>query len=109
MSLEDSFFCEDEDEACAGEVLMAGPSGLGTNKDSNMSEASGSSVKVKKELFQGTNEGVSLAKTFSNNVLADPNTCPSSSGIGGSDAAQEQRIRMEASENNDNGKIISIV
>lgn len=98
VSLEDSFFCEDDaEDVGTSEVPTAGPSGLGTTKDSNSAEpASGLAMKSKKELFRGSNEVVSLAKTFSNNVLADPNTCPTN----GCDAS---RLEASALESNEHG------
>lgn len=103
VSLEDSFFCEDEDEEGNTDVAMAGPSGQGIAKDSNSTEASGSLTSGKKELFQGAQETVSLAKTFSNNVLADPNTCPIDKNSGCVDSHQRVRLEPSALESNDNG------
>lgn len=108
VSLEDSFFCEDDDEmAGVAAFPVAGPSGVVATKETcSGSESTSSSSKVKKELFQGTsNDGMSLAKTFSNNVLADPNTCP-----GSSDPAQD-RLRTDATsnENIDNGNLKNVV
>lgn len=70
-SLEDSFFFEDdEDEITIGvsQHLLSGTS------ESRVTE---STPKVKKELFQRSDNNISsLARTFADNVLADPNTCP---------------------------------
>lgn len=107
MSLEDSFFCEDDEDLVEVDidVAVAGPSGLQCTKDSSSTEANGASMRSKKESFKGTQqEVVSLAKTFSNNVLADPNTCPNGSC---NDAAQERsHLDASASESNENGSFI---
>lgn len=79
------FFAADESLASS----MAGTS-HGTNLElSTVSTEMGSPSKMKRE--PQPRDNMSLAKTFSNNVLADPNTCPStSSGITSRDLHRPQ-------------------
>ena len=84
-STDDSFFFDDNDE----NVLPSG-SGVSVVQERNIAAAAATSdtsalvesaatIKLKKDESNLT----SLAKIFADNVLADPNTCPSTSGSGG--------------------------
>lgn len=81
VSLEDSFFCEDELVAAESTFPVAGPSGIQSGNNPFEQIEASTSNKVKKGLFSSqsteSSAGLSLAKTFTNNVLADPNTCSS--------------------------------
>lgn len=96
-SLEDSFFFEDDQD------LGAGASHLTVAPDETRNN-------TKKELSQKSDNLSSLAKTFADNVLADPNTCPSTStGVSASSLALHGLDGgCSSSSANDAGKVLLI-
>lgn len=67
-SIDEAFFFEEE------------PSASGTSQFSDTNYTHQHDViKNRKEIFAKVDNLPSLAKTFADNVLADPNTCPSTS------------------------------
>lgn len=92
-SLEDSFFFEDDQDvgAAASQLPLARVE-----------------VRAKKELFQKSDNLSSLAKTFADNVLADPNTCPSTStgSANNSSALHGMDGGCSSSSANDPGKVL---
>lgn len=97
-SLEDSFFFEDDQDMGAAAACQ-----LTMSRDEVRNN-------VKKELFQKSDNLSSLAKTFADNVLADPNTCPSSSNgaVASSLALHGPDGGCSSSSTNDAGKVLLI-
>lgn len=96
-SLEDSFFFEDDQD------MGAAVSQLAIARDEARNTA-------KKELFQKSDNLSSLAKTFADNVLADPNTCPSTStgAVASTSALHGMDGGCSSSSTNDAGKVLLI-
>lgn len=97
-SLEDSFFFEDDQDmgATTSQLTMA--------RDEARNGA-------KKELFQKSDNVSSLAKTFADNVLADPNTCPSTSSGAAANSSALHNLDggCSSSSANDAGKVLLIL
>lgn len=92
-SLEDSFFFEDDQDLGAAAIQLT----MAQNE---------ARTTAKKELFQKSDNLSSLAKTFADNVLADPNTCPSTStGIAANSSALHG-LDGSSSSTNDAGTVL---
>lgn len=85
---DDNFFFDDDSL-----ILNSPPTSINTSSTANRRKSSDTTV-------------VSLAKTFSNNVLADPNTCPSTSGLNNNHSAAMPNDRNDH-ETDPGKKIIS--
>lgn len=108
-SLDDSFFfedCEDNIGMLSGSTSMAQPmpSTSSAAANSDLNTASEQPTKVKKDFFQKVDNLASLAKTFADNVLADPNTCPSTVNASGKGGGRELSLDgCSSSSTNDAG------
>lgn len=107
---DDNFFFDADDNLSS--FLMPSTSQMANLELSTVTASSSSSdilngaqKKIKKESVNSDN--MSLAKTFSNNVLADPNTCPStSSGVSNREQSKQREPDADTSSTESSPSVI---